>query len=46
MYRYPWRPDEGTRSPARELQVVVSGFMWVLGTKVGSSGRAVSSLNY
>lgn len=29
-----------------ELQVMVSGPIWVLGTKLESFGEAVSSLNY
>jgi hypothetical protein len=50
MYRLVQGPAEATRQVlaplGMELEMVVSHLMWVLGTKLGSSGRAVSALNH
>ena len=42
-----WGIHQGqTRALELELQVVVSYLAWVLGIKLGSSGRAVSAPNH
>lgn len=41
----PERPEEGSRSPKAGV-TVVNYLAWVLGTKLKSSGRIASTLNY
>jgi hypothetical protein len=43
---YQWRPEEGTDCSGTGSQRVVSYLMWMLGTKLRSSGKAISSLNH
>lgn len=43
LYRYPERPEKGTRLSEAEL---ASHFMWMLGTELQSFGRAARALNH
>ena len=44
VYGSPWTPGEEAESLEVELQAVVSSLMWLLGSKLRSSGRAADAL--